>query len=158
MKLKASVLAACLLVAGCDYAEVTQAPVEVSMKTSGRQVLGFTEPTMRTFVRKDGNQSEVVGARCTFDSAELTGSAVTPAIVRMPIFKGQPTALRVDCKAPGLSGKQTVNPVLNGTAVGAASPAGLVVGLVTASIVAAQDKWSYGANNSIMTINMDQAE
>jgi len=158
MKTKIGLLAACIFLAGCEYADVTQAPVEVTMKTSGRQVLGFTEPTLRTFVRKDGKQSEVIGARCTFDSAELSGSAVTPAIVRLPIVKGQPTPLRIACSAPELAGTRTVNPILNGTAVGAASPAGLVVGLVTASLVAAQDKWSYGANNSIINIDLDQPE
>ncbi|MEL6620257.1 MAG: hypothetical protein AAFP16_15375 [Pseudomonadota bacterium] len=150
-------LAAVVVLAGCEAAEVTQPPVEVSIKSTvpSERILGFTEPVIRAYVRKDGNQSEIIGARCTFDSAEISGDLVTPAIVRMPIFKRQPTTLRMACATPELAGNRNIGPQLNGTAVGGASPAGLVVGLVTASIVAAQDKWSYGANNIGIGVQME---
>ena len=110
MKKVCAASAVVAVLAGCEASEVTQPPVEVSIKSTvptGR-VLGFTEPVFRTHLRKDGRQSEVIGARCSFDSAEVSGSFVTPAIVRMPIFKGQPTTLRVACTAPELAGNREV--------------------------------------------------
>ncbi|WP_264213460.1 hypothetical protein [Leisingera thetidis] len=157
-----------LLAGGCmQYAPVEQPPVTVAFKAAhtASRVTGYSEPVMRTFInvideeakkRADHasvnratagvERKEVTGAACTLDSAEVSASFTTPAIVRLPKFKGRPTPLRVTCRTPDQKAEFKFGPSLDGVVVGGGSVAGLVAAAVTAGIAASKDNWSYGVN------------
>lgn len=146
-----------LALAGCMASvPVTQPPVNVAVKSSSanRPIFGFTEPVVRSFIKEDGNRKEVAGARCKLDSAEFSTTLITPSIVRMPIVKGQPTAMSITCNTANLAGATRHRPSLQGTAVGGASTAGLVAAVVSTAIVAGRDRWSYGTNGSALSVEM----
>ena len=152
-----------------------QPPVSVSFKdnTSANRVTGYTEPEIRTYLpaqiseelksqyasnpssKPVGEQrTEVSGATCTIDTAEFKAHFQTPAIVRLPKFHGKPSKLRMNCKTPELSTNFTLTPTLDGVIVGGASIAGLVAAAVTAGVAASKDNWSYGADNFVVWVNL----
>ena len=150
-----------LALAGCmQSVPVTQPPVNVAVKASSaeRQIFGFTEPTVRSFVKEGNTRKEVAGARCTLDSAEFRTSLITPAIVRMPIVKGRPTSMRISCDAGSMKGAKQFNPSLQGTMVTGTGTAGLVATVVSTAIVAGRDRWSYGTNGSVISVDLKTAE
>ena len=98
--------------------------------------------TVRTYVRVKGKQQEITGPVCSIESNELKVAFKTPAIVYMPVFKGKPTSAFVKCTAGERTLSKVASPSLNGTAIGGASAAGLVMAIVSTAIVAAADLWS----------------
>ncbi len=96
---------------------------------------------MRTVVKEGNNTKETTGIKCTLDSAELKASVITPAKVRIPVMQGQSTQIYGKCTGGGMTGTQTVQPNLQGTAVGGSGTVGLVAAIVSTAIVASQDKW-----------------
>ncbi|KIC14493.1 hypothetical protein [Leisingera sp. ANG-Vp] len=178
MKLSSLVLLPLALAAsGCmQYAPVDQPPVAVAFKTDhiASRVTGYTEPVVRTFFfelnaeeRKQlalsginrsnvsNDRTEVAGVACTLDSAEFSASFTTPAVVRLPKFKGRPTPLRVNCRTPEQEAETKVQPTLDGVIVGGASIAGLVAAAVTAGVAASKDNWSFGANEVPLWIELE---
>ncbi len=161
------ILAALVLSACASDAPITQPPIEIGLKNAGVQerVVGYTEPIVRTFVPKEQSadeklisasnpnasapgikRTEIIGATCSLDSAEVKGTFTTPAIIRVPKFQGRPTTMRVKCETPTQSADFNARPTLDGVIVGGASVAGLVAAAVTAGVAASRDQWSYGAN------------
>ncbi len=148
---------ALVVLAGCaESIAVTQPPVDLGVKPSSaeRQIFGFTEPVVRAYIKEDGNRKEVAGARCKMDSAEFAGSAITPAMVRMPIVKGRPTAMNITCTTPKYSGTTRFTPSLQGTAVGGASTAGLVAAVISTAIVAGRDRWAFSGDGGRLSVEM----
>ncbi len=151
-------LSACM-----EHAEVTAPPVTVSLKTpdvTTSRVHGFKELTFRTHkvldkekqkatggVASSSNLQEIVGARCTIESAEFTATFITPAKVNMPTLKRRPTKAYITCTTGSQNGQETLTPALNGTVVGGASAAGLLMAAVSAGIAAGRDIWSFNANH-----------
>lgn len=147
------------LLAGCaeNMAAITNDPITMQpiSENAVSRIVRYEDQYVRTFVSEDTKVNEVVGARCSASSAELKGAFVTPSIVRMPIFKGKPTSLRVSCTGGKLAGNRTVKPTINGTAVGGASAAGLVAAMVTSAIVVGRDQWGLrlGATEHQLTMS-----
>ncbi|MBY6138185.1 hypothetical protein KUV26_01935 [Leisingera daeponensis] len=145
-------------------AEVSAPPVTAALKHEGitaPRVQGYKELTFRTHVILDkekleetggypssDNMQEVVGAKCTIESAEFKAAFITPAKVNVPTLKRQPTDAYVKCATGSQSGDATLAPMLNGTVVGGASAAGLLAAAVTAGIAAGRDVWSFNANHT----------
>ncbi|WP_421704445.1 hypothetical protein [Aliiroseovarius sp.] len=138
-------------------AEVTAPPVSMAVKPGvpAERITGYREPILRSFIEQDGQEAEVVGARCTLDSAELSGEFVTPAYVRLPTMKGKPTPLHISCTTGEQTGTRKVDPALQGVAFGGASPAGLVAAVVSTAIVASADNWGYGADGVVIRIELE---
>ncbi len=144
-----AVLSACV-----KPVEVTQPPATMALKNANfaQRVVAYREPVLRTYTKVDGKQSEVSGLRCVLDSAELKATVITPVVVRVPTFKGKPTALRISCEGGALAGETVINPQISGTAVGGASAAGLVAAVVSTAIIASRDQWNFGADGQPMSV------
>ncbi|OED47818.1 hypothetical protein [Leisingera sp. S232] len=153
------ILSACM-----QNAEVTGPAATASLKNQGvtlPRVEGYKELTFRTHVILDkeklektgghpssDNIREVVGAKCTIESAEFKATFITPAKVNVPTLKRRPTNAYIKCAAGGRSGEETLAPILNGTVVGGASAAGLLAAAITAGIAAGRDIWSFNPNHA----------
>ncbi|WP_293573503.1 hypothetical protein [Phaeobacter sp.] len=127
---------------------------------NSQRVKGYKELAFRTHVVLDkeklattggqpssDNLREVVGARCTVESAEFKAAFTTPATVNVPVFKGRPTKAYVQCNGGAQSGTTIMTPALNGTVIGGNSAAGLLTAAITAGIAAGRDSWSFGNNH-----------
>lgn len=169
-------LTSSVFLAGCmQGAEPKGPPIEPTLKNpaiSQNRIVGYTEPVMRTFVSVADEEKqvaaaqadtpypakskEVTGLACRLDSAELKASFVTPAVVRLPKFKGKPTKIHLNCASENLEGDVKMQATLDGVIVGGASIAGLVAAAVTAGIAASKDQWSYGASDIAFRIPVEQ--
>ena len=125
--------------------DITQKPVNFTMKNeaSAKRIVKHNDLDVRTYVRKGSKHVEIKGARCNMESAEMSATFITPATVNFPVFKAKPTRLRIDCVANDSKFSQTVIPKMDGTAIGAASPVGLLAAVVSTAIVAGRNHWSY---------------
>ena len=57
---------------------------------------------VRTYIVKDGQgQVEIAGVACVVSAADFSANTVTPAKVRVPLYRGQSSALAVSCDKPG---------------------------------------------------------
>ena len=57
---------------------------------------------VRTYVNKDeAGQVEIPGANCTLSAADFNATMVTPAKVRVPLYRGQSSQLAVNCELDG---------------------------------------------------------
>ncbi|MBT3140590.1 hypothetical protein DS909_01540 [Phaeobacter gallaeciensis] len=138
------------------------------MKNAGvnqQRIQGVTNPVVRTFSREEeentqqgfsgvsdvgANNSqkiEIVGALCSLDSVELSANFTTPAVLRVPKFKGKPTKLRIKCQKGDLKTDFEVKPQLKGAIVAGPSVAGLVAAAASTAVAVSKDSWSYGAND-----------
>jgi hypothetical protein len=147
IKFKAlAVIPAVLVLSACqEGAPITQRPVSFTMKnqTAASRVVRHTDVTIRTYKKEGNKRIEITGATCDLESAEMSARITSPAIVNLPVLKGRPTRMNIECGANDLSFTKLVSPQLNGTAVGGASPAGLLAAVVSTAIVAGRDQWSY---------------
>jgi hypothetical protein len=63
---------------------------------------------VRTFAFKDGEgRQEVAGATCQLSTSDYTAQLVTPAKVRVPLYRVQSAELAVSCEKPGYARKLT---------------------------------------------------
>ena len=106
---------------------------------------------VRTYVEEEGNgRVEIAGASCTVSAAEFRASMHTPAMVRVPLYRGQSSALLVSCEKVGFKKKSiTVEAadVTRASRYQTGSSAG-VIGLVAAVAVDgmsdnAKNEWRY---------------
>ena len=93
---------------------------------------------VRSYVLEDGKgQVEISGADCQISAADFTASAVTPAKVRVPLYRGQSSTLGVSCEKPGFRKHSITLAAVDTTRQGrysSGSSAG-VIGLVAAVAV-----------------------
>ncbi|MBY6047653.1 hypothetical protein KUV47_04225 [Vannielia litorea] len=159
MKAQIAATAALLTLSACmSGAPVTQAPVTARAKHASinDRILGFSEPVLRSYVGKGSKRKEVVGARCTLDSAEFTMPPLTtPVTLRLPELKGKPTPLRISCQSASGEGDAVIQPQIQGTVVAGASPVGIVAAIATSAIVASRDKWGWGNNGAALDVTLE---
>ncbi len=174
---KTSIVAILALGACSEASSIKTPPVEVGLKNASvnqQRILGVTEPVVRTFIReeeentqqgfsgasdvevKNSKKIEIVGALCTLDSGELSASFTTPAVLRVPKFKGKPTKLRINCQKGDLKTDFEVKPQLEGAIVAGPSVAGLVAAAVSTAVAVGKDSWSYGSNDITVWIQLDK--
>jgi hypothetical protein len=102
---------------------------------------------VRAYAYKDGQgEQEIADASCTLATGEFTAQMLTPAKVRVPLYRVQSSVLAVTCERPGFAKKLvTVAPydAVRAGRFGAATNAGLL-GL---AVVAAVDGLSDNTKN-----------
>lgn len=140
-----------LLSACMQKAEITSPPQSVSFvsQNAPSNFLRFQETEIRTFIGTGSERKEVVGLDCDLKSAEFTLSTTTPSLAYIPVYKGKPTNIYIGCEGGGYSAETARAPSIDGTIVGGASAAGLIVAAVTAGIAAGRNQWSYEPNFDI---------
>lgn len=78
------------------------------------QSLGTYVANVRSFVMQGGDRVEVVGARCTLRSRDVTATVTTPALVHVPLYiqgarftdRGRPSKMTVTCKSAQGAGSE----------------------------------------------------
>lgn len=102
---------------------------------------------VRTYVQKeDSGEVEIAGASCSLSAADFSTSMQSPAKVRVPLYRGQSSALAVSCEMPGYKKKMITVAAFDATqqARYASGSNGGLVGLVA---VAAIDAMSDNSKN-----------
>lgn len=161
MKFKAGLLAGCLLIAGCakplEVSSITEVkPVDPRAGVdvyAARRVAGHSVPEfageqllpVRTYISKEGQGlTEVAGAQCSLKGPEFSAEAVTPAIVRVPLYREQSSALSITCSKEGYAPKTAMRQVFDVTRTQRLA-SGSGGGLLGFAVVAA---WDAMADNS----------
>lgn len=150
-----------MLSACAELAEPTAPPTSAALSaTYPKERLGqnTSNTTIRTFIpsAEEGKPpTEVLGAKCTLVSDELTANVTTPQAVILPTFKqraefsnrGVPGAISVNCRTPGKSGQALVTANEKKVAVVTGGGiAGLLIGAAVSGAVASSTPWTYPAD------------
>lgn len=147
-------------VAACtSVAPTASPPVTVAIKNpaiNNKRITGFQEVTIRSYVPGDGieqfnralgpspdKREEIENAKCVIETAEYVLTFTTPRTLALPKFTSRPTRGTLKCVRDTLAGGVAVTPVPNTPVFGTATPAGLLVAALTASIAANRDIWVY---------------
>ena len=137
-------LAATLVLAGCQMADITQPPVQYKA-TKKLDAKGVDSFTARTYVKTKDGRKEVTGVPCKLTSPAFTASFVTPAVVTTPDMGQRTPPGSITCTYEGKT-ELVVMQVMNKTtasiearAHSRAAGAGLL-GIVVAEISASNQK------------------
>lgn len=149
----------CLMLAGCNYAPIETDPVLPVYNTGfdTSRVVSNQNLTVRTFVRDaDDKRVEVAGASCRATSREMSAEFISPSILVVPEIKSAPSNLIIQCTDGTRLAQQTVVPSLidDTYAYIGNLAADLFVSVVSASIQAAVDNWSYVHSGSLVNIDL----
>ncbi|SRR5258706_731233 len=89
------------------------APKRKSDQTAVPEFAGDQLVEVRTYATKDdGAEIEIAGASCSLSAADFSATMQSPAKVRVPLYRGQSSALAVSCEMPGYKKKLiTVAPI-----------------------------------------------
>ena len=133
---------------GLDVYAGRRASGETVPEFSGEQILDI-----RTFTTSDDNQmasQEFAGAQCEVKASNFIAEMVSPAKVRVPLYRDATSPLSVSCRMDGFQPKLVTTTVVNATrndryAMGAnAGVIGLAVALTADAIAdAKQDTYKY---------------
>lgn len=159
--MKKAVIASAMVatLSGCmQLADVESAPVSANVAASfpkDRLAKNTNEITVRAFLPGEKPNTlgqEVIGAKCTLKSDELTATVITPQKVIVPGFKqakaypnrGVPGSLVVRCSTGKAKGQSvlTVSGKSAATTTGAGAGAAILTTLITAA-VASSTPWYY---------------
>ena len=100
--------------------DIQSAPLSAEVKRSvqNERIGAYTRHAVRTYTvdPATGAQTEIAGAVCTLQSAELTLRVISPATVDLPSFvqrerfpnRGKPDNLTVTCRSDGIAGAQAI--------------------------------------------------
>ncbi len=155
----AAALAICALTACGPITPTGVPPVPAAIKNpdiNNKRITGYQEVTIRSFVPETGvvdfdpalgpgpdQRVEVENAKCVIETAEFILTFTTPRTLALPKFTSRPTQGTLKCVAADLEGGVAISPVPNTPVFGAASPTGILVAALTASIAANRDVWVY---------------
>jgi hypothetical protein len=139
---------------GVDVYEVRRQKGETVPEFAGDQLV-----EVRTYAdTSDSGQVEMTGAACTVNGRDFTAAAVSPARVRVPLYRGQSSALSITCKKDGFEQRSIVVGAIDVTrnqrfATGSGGGLIGVVVAVTADALADNTKntWNYGLAQVVMT-------
>ncbi len=166
----AAVIALCALSACNSVAPTDSPPVSPAIKNpdiNNKRITSYQEITIRSFVPGEGVEQfdralgpspdervEIENAKCVIETAEFVLTFTTPRTLALPKFTSRPTRGTLKCVRGNLEGGVAISPVPNTPVFGAATPTGLLVAALTASIAANRDVWVY----SIPQITLYPAE
>lgn len=91
-----------LALMGCAEPPVTTPPVimQFSSPQSAAKVNSYDLVTVRTVTGQFRNRRTVQGAACDVFGPGYSASFVSPAILQLPLYRGDTSDVRVACKAP----------------------------------------------------------
>jgi len=109
---------ACVAGCGAPLEPVSGPPTAMAVVSeAGVQRNGGISPVVvRTYLKVNGQDVEVSGARCTVRSKQLRGALVSPQVLRIPNYKqsdalpsrGKPENLQVSCSYNGKTGSAII--------------------------------------------------
>ncbi|SMX36535.1 hypothetical protein [Maliponia aquimaris] len=117
MKPRHCLLALPLILTACvKYSEITTPPQTVTFTEARAQsaATGFTDTIFRSFrstAKGTRDDQELIGLRCTLQGNGFKASFVTPAILRMPAYKGAADPASVTCGDKADSATETLPPI-----------------------------------------------
>jgi len=112
---------------------------------------------VRTYQKSDHGEAEMAGATCSLAATGFSATMMSPAKVRVPLYRSQSSTLAVTCQMPGFEKRMvTVAPfdATRSSRLASGSSGGLIGAVVVAAVDAAADNskndWRYPVARVVM--------
>ena len=126
-------------------------PKRLTGETSVPEFAGDQLVEVRTYVhQEDKGEVEISGAACSLTASDFSASAQSPAKIRVPLYRGQSSALAVACEKPGYKRRLVTVEAIDTTRQGrlASGAGGGLIGVVAVAAIDAmadnsKNDWRY---------------